>query len=764
MLKLYFSRQSWNRYKQQVSDLIHNILNTPRLEQANPLRSWLILLVMVFIFLLIFGFVWVSYSYQINQANVFLQEKTQKIAAHIQKQLLQDIQTAQLLPYLPNISKLIAINNINTNQLNKLDLLKKKVLNNADNLNNLTALFKQGLNQDSYKIYQMIDTLQANRPDLLRVQYWYTHHWPMQPGCQLPVQALQIIQSLCYLVLNTDSKAAPNQFINSSLVALPEVSEHALALLSPNQPQQFSLPYKINPDNVNKINKSNVQISHESDYAIDLWVMQTQESGYRYIRFTYSLERILSNMPQLIDLDTDTAFLLPNDQVLVKNTLFHRNIQGQSALALLALPGVSLQFKLIDFKVPISFFANFLSNTVFYLSALLIFSVLLLCIDVRKRLHVQYMLQNQYALQTAMEKSLLTGLRARDLSGTTLYVNPALCNMLGYSIQELVGGSVPMPYWPPEKIPEYQTLQEKILAGNCIHSEGMEAIFMHKDGRRFPVLIFEAPLFDAKGVQTGWMSSIVDTTYQKEMERITQQQQEQLAQQSRLAIMGELSSTVSHELNQPLAAISSYATATLNMLQSGIAQSNEIEEGLKRITKQAQRAGSVIKSIHNFVRRNHSIQEAVDLRAVLTGIYPLIELQAKHLNTHIVIHSAQLTPKVWADRLMIEQVILNLTRNAMEAMQHLPVNDRCVFITIQTHTSNAEDRVRFGVSDCGDGIDNAIGSQVFNPFFSTKNDGMGMGLAICRTVIESAHGRLWYENLEKGCQFIFELPVYPIGG
>jgi two-component system sensor histidine kinase DctS len=196
------------------------------------------------------------------------------------------------------------------------------------------------------------------------------------------------------------------------------------------------------------------------------------------------------------------------------------------------------------------------------------------------------------------------------------------------------------------------------------------------------------------------------------------------------------------------------------MLESGMAQPNDVQEGLLRISKQAQRAGLVIRSIHDFVRRKTFVRETVDLRTVLKGIYPLIELQAKHLKTQVVLKSAQIIPDVLIDRLMLEQVMLNLTRNAMEAMKHLPINDRSLSINIQHRQTDTESKVHFCVSDCGDGVTDELGQKIFSAFFSTKEEGMGMGLAICRTVIEAAHGRLWYENTNKGCNFIFELPAH----
>jgi two-component system sensor histidine kinase DctS len=260
------------------------------------------------------------------------------------------------------------------------------------------------------------------------------------------------------------------------------------------------------------------------------------------------------------------------------------------------------------------------------------------------------------------------------------------------------------------------------------------------------------------------MSSILDITQQRKMEDTSRQQQEQLAQQARLATMGEISSSLSHELNQPLAAISSYATATLNMVNSGTASTTDIQDGLGRITRQAQRAGQVIRSVHDFVRRKNPVREVIDLRAVLNGVYPLIDLQAKQ--SQVVIHTrfGQYIPDVLADRLMIEQVMLNLTRNAVDAMKTVPAKQRQMTIEVRSHDKDGDMKTRFTVSDQGPGISDEVGTQIFSAFFSTKSDGMGMGLAICRSVIEAAHGSLWFENRPVaeggGCKFIVELPAH----
>ena len=174
------------------------------------------------------------------------------------------------------------------------------------------------------------------------------------------------------------------------------------------------------------------------------------------------------------------------------------------------------------------------------------------------------------AFRKAMEDSLVTGLRARDLQGRTTYVNPAFCEMVGFTAEELVGTSLPAPYWPPELAGEYQKRQEIRLAGQLAPPrEGFESVFMRKDGSRFTVLIIEAPLINAQGVQTGWMSAFLDISEQRRVEELSRASQERLQATARLATVGEMASLLSHELNQPLAAISSYATGSMNLLNAG---------------------------------------------------------------------------------------------------------------------------------------------------------------------------------------------------
>ena len=390
---------------------------------------------------------------------------------------------------------------------------------------------------------------------------------------------------------------------------------------------------------------------------------------------------------------------------------------------------------------------------------------------------------------------MLTGLRARDLSGRITYVNPAFCQMVGIPAKELLNHSFPSPYWPPDLADTYQQRQVIRLAGNNLPREGHESVFMRPDGTRFPVLIMEAPLINAVGKHTGWMSAILDVSEQRRVEELSRASQDRLQATARLAMIGEMASLLSHELNQPLAAISSYATGSLNLLQyqsgngnnnnSGHAQaaapglpavsepaadlSSDLQLAMRRIAEQAERAGKVIKSVHDFVRRRDQAREAVDPKALLDAVMPLVSLQARKLSVTVVIEIDAACAPVLCDRTMVEQVLLNLSRNGMQAMQatQKPGNDnldaRVLTLRVRPAASNAHSRwVEFAVIDQGEGISAEVAEQLFTPFFTTKVEGMGLGLSLCRTVIEQHGGFLGFAAaLPSGTIFSFTLPVAP---
>ena len=428
------------------------------------------------------------------------------------------------------------------------------------------------------------------------------------------------------------------------------------------------------------------------------------------------------------------------------------------------LPGNTLVLRMDGRRGEASIFPNILTALVTAMSIALLTVMVLLVKDSRRRLKAERDLAEALAFRKAMEDSLVTGLRARDLEGRITYVNPAFCQMVGFEAEELTGRNAPMPYWPPEMVDEYKQRQAIRLAGNVPPREGFESVFMRQDGTHFPVLIIEAPLISVQGEQTGWMGAVIDISEQRRIEEVSRASQERLQATARLATVGEMASLLSHELNQPLAAIASYANGSLNLLQnpSAVPQTlDDVHMALRRIAEQADRAGRVINSVHDFVRRRDQDREALQPKMLFDAVAPLVQLQARKLRVTVHTHIDPQLPEVMCDRTMVEQVLLNLARNGMQAMDKPDCSDRRLLLKARRAASNAEQAwVEFSVTDVGEGISETVASQLFTPFFTTKAEGMGLGLSLCRTVVEQHGGHLEFEALApKGTVFRFTLPV-----
>jgi two-component system sensor histidine kinase DctS len=439
---------------------------------------------------------------------------------------------------------------------------------------------------------------------------------------------------------------------------------------------------------------------------------------------------------------------------------------------LIDLPGAALMLRVDGWRAAPDLFPNVLTALVTGISIALVSVLVLLARDTRRRLRAERDLADALAFRKAMEDSVITGLRARDLQGRITYVNPAFCEMVGFSPEELMAGSgesTEVPYWPTELAHEYQQRQARRLAGGMPPREGFESVFMRKDGTRFPVLIFEAPLINAQRVQTGWMSAFIDISEQRRIEELSRASQERLQASARLATVGEMASLLSHELTQPLAAIASYATGSLNMLgPHAKGEQAEVAMAVRRIAEQADRAGQVIRSVHDFVRRRDRTREAVAPQALIDAVLPLVRLQARKLGVIIEVVLEDRLPQAMCDRTLVEQVLLNLARNAMQAMD-TPDNagERVLRLRVAravavggTGVEDARRWLEFSVADLGSGISEEVASRLFTPFFTTRADGMGLGLSLCRTVVEQHGGVLMFEpNQPRGTVFRFTLPA-----
>ncbi|MBS0466815.1 MAG: PAS domain S-box protein [Proteobacteria bacterium] len=488
-----------------------------------------------------------------------------------------------------------------------------------------------------------------------------------------------------------------------------------------------------------------------------------------FVVATYALQTVLQDLvvPRL-QRTREVSFTEADGTRLALVGAMRRGTRLFTAQQLFDLPGNTLVLRMDGWHAAPSLFPNVLTALVTAMSIALVSVLVVLVRDNRRRLRAERDLGEALAFRKAMEDSLVTGLRARDLSGRISYVNPAFCDMVGFAADKLVGQSSP-PYWPPEHAQEYAERQSVRMAGLLEPPrEGYESTFMRKDGTRLSVMIYEAPLINARGQHTGWMGSFLDVSEQRRAEELSRASHERLQATARLAMVGEMASLLSHELNQPLAAIASYATGSLNLLdrapgpQPPSAQHlADLRVGVQRIAQQAERAGRVIKSVHDFVRRRDQSRAPATAQELFDAVLPLIRLQAHKLGVHVELDIALGLPPVLCDRTMVEQVLLNLARNAMQSMDDPQIQPRILELRVCRAASNAaRGWLEFSVADMGNGIAPDVAAHLFTPFYTTRAEGMGLGLSLCRTVVEQHGGFLGHAARQpRGTVFTFTLPA-----
>jgi PAS domain S-box-containing protein len=352
-------------------------------------------------------------------------------------------------------------------------------------------------------------------------------------------------------------------------------------------------------------------------------------------------------------------------------------------------------------------------------------------------------LQESHAFRKAMGDSLLVGMRARDLAGRMIYVNPALCDITGYRADELVGHLPPYPYWHPDDLEKHWQDNDAVLSGKTTMN-GFESRIRHRDGHDVYTMVYSAPLIDSTGKHSGWMSSVVDITEQKRAEEQQRVQAAKMQRTGRLATLGEMASTLAHELSQPLMALGSFAGAARAYADRG--HRELLNETLSDISAQTQRAAEIVGRIRGFVRQQTAGFQECTVNEVVSNVLALMRPEIRHQQARVITQLDAKLPTIQADRVLLEQVVLNLVLNALQAMQDkYPVDKQ-----VRVQTGAQDDMVFIRVSDRGPGIAQSVVAQLFEPFFTTKPDGLGLGLNICRTTIESHRGRLEFENAPQG--------------
>lgn len=364
-------------------------------------------------------------------------------------------------------------------------------------------------------------------------------------------------------------------------------------------------------------------------------------------------------------------------------------------------------------------------------------------------------LNQAHAFRKAMEDSLLVGMRARDLQGRIIYVNPALTDITGYTAGELMGKMPPYPYWHPEDLERHWQDNAAALTGRAALT-GFESRVRHRDGHDVYTMVYTAPLIDADGQHSGWMSSVVDITAQKQSAAHQHEQEEKLRHVQRRAIMDEMASTLAHEINQPLLAIGANAIAARKLFERG--EVMQLKGCLQAIEQQKQRAADIVRKIQDHVRMKTRGTEDCDANALVRSVLDFMAPELRLRKTRITTNFQEPLPAVRGDRVLLEQVLVNLLVNSLQAMQAQDASTRL----LELETSVTDAGVLVHVSDSGPGIPAAIADQLFKSFVTTKDEGLGIGLSICRTIIESHGGRLSFHNRPLGgTTFTIQLPCTP---
>jgi two-component system sensor kinase FixL len=363
------------------------------------------------------------------------------------------------------------------------------------------------------------------------------------------------------------------------------------------------------------------------------------------------------------------------------------------------------------------------------------------------------------ARQRLMVELALNAMVLVDGAGTILQVNPQTEKMFGYDAEELPGQQIES-LVPLTLMEQHARYRETFFSNPSVRAmgAGRDLFGRRKDGSQFPVEIGLNPVQTDEGLLV--LGSIVDITERKQAEERARLHLTEMAHAGRLSTVGEMFSGLSHEINQPLAAAANFVRAGLRTAKSpeGVSQ-NQLIEWLEKTGGQVARAIDIVQRVGTFVKKGRVAQHGVvDLNELIEDVLNLPALgigPARHEVMPTVVTEASL-PDVLADRRQIEQVLVNLVRNAAESMSDIPHDQRRLTI----YTAAQENHVQVSVTDTGHGISAENMQRLFSPFFTTKDDGMGLGLSISRSIVEAHAGRLWADSRPgEGTSFHFSLPT-----
>ena len=371
---------------------------------------------------------------------------------------------------------------------------------------------------------------------------------------------------------------------------------------------------------------------------------------------------------------------------------------------------------------------------------------------VSERRRLALALANSEARRTAILSTARDGILTIDARGTIQSINPAVESLFSRPSHRIIGHEV------SELIEDMPDLFHELKL--AVHSPGAKTGYWELDARRedgttFPIE-FTAGRLDLPDAEH-YTLVVRDITFRREVEARDRQRQAQLAHVSRVSLAGEMAAGLAHELSQPLTAILAYARGCLRLLVGSVPEPAMLHEGMVELVQQAERAGDVLDRLREFVRGGEFRRVLTAIRSLIDAAVSLIRTEATQQEVEIEAKVDPGLPMVLADPVQIEQVLLNLLRNAMEAMEAASTEQRSIIIEARRTAKHA---IEISVTDPGPGVATEMTKTIFEPFTTTKSLGLGMGLSISRAIIESHGGSLRLaRGVRSGAMFIFDLPT-----
>ena len=374
--------------------------------------------------------------------------------------------------------------------------------------------------------------------------------------------------------------------------------------------------------------------------------------------------------------------------------------------------------------------------------------------DISARANVETELRRSEAHLRSIIEAAPDAVIVIDEHGRVETFSPTAERLFGYASAEIVGKNVSCLMPSPHRELHDGYLARYLRTGERrIIGIGRIVVGMRKDGSTFPMELSVGELnTDGRRLFTGFVR---DLTERQTREKRLQELQDELVHVARLSEMGQMASALAHELNQPLAAISNYLQAGVRLIDKP-ENAQRVRDVLRKAGEQANRAGDIIRRLRQFIEKGESERSAENLAKTVEEAAALAFVGAKEVSIKTTFELAAALPPVWVDKIQIQQVIVNLVRNSIEAMGSVQRRELLVRTTLE------RGQALVAVSDTGPGLPEHVAAQLFQPFVTTKQKGMGLGLSISKSIIEAHGGHMWAEpKPDGGVTFLFTIPFAP---